>query len=77
MKLTKEQKRGIARKVDLEAGIVPPKSAVFKNKKKYNRKKKHKDEKNNQSNLARFSNNRSNNISSYNNYYKLNTNHYG
>ena len=46
MKLTKEQKRGIARKVDLEVGIVPPKSAVFKNKKKYNRKNKHKDEKN-------------------------------
>ena len=44
MKLTKEQKRGIARKVDLEAGIVPPKSAVFTNKKKYNRKNKHKDE---------------------------------
>ena len=44
MKLTKEQKRGIARKVDLEVGIVPPKSAVFKNKKKYNRKNKHKNE---------------------------------
>ena len=46
MKLTKEQKRGIARKVDLEAGIVPPKSAVFKDKSKYNRKLKHKDEEN-------------------------------
>ena len=46
MKLTKEQKRGIRRKVDLEGGIVPPKSAVFKNKKKYNRKTKHKDETN-------------------------------
>ena len=44
VKLTKEQKRGIARKVDLEAGIVPPKSAVFANKKKYNRKKKHNNE---------------------------------
>ena len=44
MKLTKEQKRGIKRKVDLEVGIVPPKSAVFKNKKKYNRKSKHKNE---------------------------------
>ncbi len=44
MKLTKEQKRGIARKVDLEAGIVPPKSAVFTNKKTYNRKNKHKNE---------------------------------
>jgi len=46
VKLNKKQKRGIARKVDLEAGIVPPKSAVFKNKKKYNRKIKHKDEQN-------------------------------
>ena len=46
MKLNKEQTRGIARKVDLEAGIVPPKSAVFTNKKKYNRKLKHKDEEN-------------------------------
>ena len=46
MKLTKEQKRGIRRKVDLEDGIVPPKSAVFKNKKKYNRKNKYKDETN-------------------------------
>ena len=45
MKLNNKQKRGIARKVDLEGGIVPPKSAVFTNKKKYNRKKKHKDEK--------------------------------
>ena len=47
MKLNKKQKRGIARKVDLEAGIVPPKSAVFTNKKKYKRKNKHKNEKNN------------------------------
>jgi len=46
MKLNKKQKRGIRRKVDLEAGIVPPKSSVFKDKSKYNRKKKHKDEKN-------------------------------
>jgi len=46
VKLNNKQKRGIARKVDLEAGIVPPKSAVFINKKKYNRKKKYKDEKN-------------------------------
>ena len=41
-KLTKKHKRGIKRKVDLEVGIVPPKSAVFTNKKKYKRKKKHK-----------------------------------
>ena len=33
MKLSKKHKRGIRRKVDLEGGIVPPKSAVFKNKK--------------------------------------------
>ena len=46
MKLTRKHKRGIKRKVDLEVGIVPPKSAVFKNNKKYNRKKKHKDETN-------------------------------
>ena len=45
MALSKKHKRGIKRKVDLEAGIVPPKSAAYKNKKKYNRKKKHKDEK--------------------------------
>ena len=45
MALSKKQKRGIKRKVDLEVGIVPPKSAAYKNKKKYNRKKKHKDEK--------------------------------
>ena len=44
MKLSKKHKRGIKRKVDLEVGIVPPKSAVFTNKKKYNHKKKHKDE---------------------------------
>ena len=41
MALRKKQKRGIARKVDLEVGIVPPKSAAYKNKKKYNRKNKH------------------------------------
>ena len=45
MALTKKHKRGIKRKVDLDVGIVPPKSAAYKNKKKYNRKKKHKDEK--------------------------------
>jgi len=45
-KLTKKHKRGIKRKVDLEVGIVPPKSAVFTNKKKYKRKNKHKNEEN-------------------------------
>ena len=46
MKLSKKHKRGIKRKVDLEVGIVPPKSAVFTNKKKYKRKNKHRDEEN-------------------------------
>ena len=44
-KLTPEELRGGRRRVDLEDGIVPPKSAIFKNKKKYNRKNKHKNEK--------------------------------
>ena len=43
-KLTSEQKSKIRREVDLEMGVTPPKSSVFKNKKKYNRKKKHKNE---------------------------------
>mgnify|MGYP003155653686 FL=1 len=34
--------RKIRRQVDLDLGVTPPKSYVFKNKKKYNRKKKHK-----------------------------------
>ena len=46
MRLNNKQKRGIRRKADLEGGIVPPKSATFINKKKYNRKKM-KDEANN------------------------------
>jgi len=41
-KLTSEQKSKIRRQVDLDLGITPPKSSVFANKKKYNRKKKHK-----------------------------------
>ena len=41
-KLTNKQKSKIRREVDLEMGVKPPKSAVFVNKKKYNRKKKHK-----------------------------------
>ena len=40
--LTNKQKSKIRREVDLEMGVKPPKSAIFKNKKKYNRKKKHK-----------------------------------
>ena len=41
-KLTDKQKGKIRREVDLEIGINPPKSTVFINKKKYNRKLKHK-----------------------------------
>ena len=46
-KLTPAELRGSRRRVDLEGGIVPPKSAIFKNKNKYNRKNKHKNEENN------------------------------
>ena len=42
MGLTSKQKSKVRREVDLELGVKPPKSTVFKNKKKYNRKKKHK-----------------------------------
>ena len=43
-KLTNKRKSKIRREVDLEMGVKPPKSAVLVNKKKYNRKKKHKNE---------------------------------
>ena len=43
-RLTNKRKSKIRREVDLEMGVKPPKSAVFVNKKKYNRKKKHKNE---------------------------------
>jgi hypothetical protein len=43
-RLTNKQKSKIRREVDLEMGVNPPKSTVFVNKKKYNRKKKHKNE---------------------------------
>ena len=43
-KLTNKQKRGVKRRVDLEQGVRPPGSSMFVNKKKYNRKKKHKNE---------------------------------
>tara|TARA_R100001082_G_scaffold16075_1_gene8154 strand:- start:535 stop:684 length:150 start_codon:yes stop_codon:yes gene_type:complete len=43
-RLTNKQKSRIRRELDLEMGVKPPKSAIFKNKKKYNRKKKHKNE---------------------------------
>ena len=42
MKLTNKQKRKIRREVDIELGVNSPKSTVFVNKKKYNRKNKHK-----------------------------------
>ena len=41
-KLTKKQKRGVKRKVDIELDISPPLSTIHRNKKKYNRNKKHK-----------------------------------
>ena len=41
-RLNKKQKSKISREVDLELGVNPPKTAIFKNKKKYNRKEKHK-----------------------------------
>tara|TARA_R100001594_G_scaffold121327_1_gene157138 strand:+ start:1107 stop:1247 length:141 start_codon:yes stop_codon:yes gene_type:complete len=42
MKLNNKHKRKISRDVDIELGIKPPKSSIHKNKKKYNRKLKHK-----------------------------------
>jgi hypothetical protein len=42
VRLNTKHKSKIRREVDLELNISPPKSAVFVNKKKYNRKKKHK-----------------------------------
>ena len=44
MKLTNKQKRGVKRRVDLDQGVRSPDFSVFVNKKKYNRKKKHKNE---------------------------------
>ena len=41
-KMTNKRKSKIRREIDLEIGVTPPKSYVFKNKKKYNRKEKHK-----------------------------------
>ena len=42
MKLTNKHKRGVKRRVELDQGVRPPSSSVFVNKKKYNRKHKHK-----------------------------------
>ena len=47
-KLNKKQKSKIRREVDLELGVNPPKTTIFKNKKKYNRNKKHKKEEENE-----------------------------
>ena len=41
-KLNNKHKRGVKRRVDIEQGVRPPNSSVFVNKKKYNRKNKHK-----------------------------------
>jgi len=46
MKLNNKQKRGVKRRVELEQGVRPPDSSVFVNKKKYNRKVKHKNKEN-------------------------------
>ena len=45
MRITIKHKRDIKRRVELELGFTPPKTKVFKNKKKYTRKKKHKTDK--------------------------------
>ena len=45
MKLTNKQKRGVKRRVQLEQGVSTPGSSAFVNKKKYTRKKKHKNKK--------------------------------
>ena len=37
--------RGIRRQVDIDLGITPPKTKIHTNKKKYNRKHKHKNKK--------------------------------
>ena len=42
--MNKKQKRAVRRKVDLELGVTPPKTMIHKNKKKYSRKEKHKNE---------------------------------
>tara|TARA_R100000697_G_scaffold52452_1_gene65674 strand:+ start:470 stop:604 length:135 start_codon:yes stop_codon:yes gene_type:complete len=42
MKLNNKQKASVRRQVELEKGVRPPGTRVFVNKKKYNRKLKHK-----------------------------------
>ena len=41
-KLNKKQKRCVRRAVDIELNVRPPSSTIHRNKKKYNRKEKHK-----------------------------------
>ena len=48
MKLNNKQKRSVKRQVELEQGERPPDTRVFVNKKKYNRKQKHKKKENEQ-----------------------------
>ena len=42
MRLNKKQKRKIRREVELDLNFISPKSAIYRNKKKYYRKVKHK-----------------------------------
>ena len=42
VKLTKKQKRCVRREVELELQVKPPSSTIHRNKKKYDRKEKHK-----------------------------------
>ena len=43
VQLTTKHKRGVKRRVQLEQGVRTPGSSVFRNKKKYTRKHKHKE----------------------------------
>ncbi len=42
MKITIKNKRSIKRQVSIELGVITPKTKIYKNKKKYTRKIKHK-----------------------------------
>ena len=42
MRLNKKQKRKIRREVELDLNFISPKSVIYRNKKKYYRKVKHK-----------------------------------
>ena len=43
--LNKKQKRSVRRQVDIDLGVTPPKGGIHKDKKKYTRKSKHKNKK--------------------------------